>query len=168
MRSKQLGVAFSVSFGDRQPPRSENILPVLWECPEIVRALGYQGRRGVMLGQAPTPGLAGTRFDSVMDDGYFGGVCAAQLLKQSIGPKAHALMIGGPATDRRCCERRDGFVSEYPRAEIIYADGWYFEHGLAVARRALRKRPDCMFCANDRLAEALLHEARKSDLAVPP
>ena len=165
---KQFGISYAVAFGDNLPSRLNTALPVVWECDRVVSMLGSRGQRGIMLGQAPTPGLAGTRFDSVMDDGYFGGVCGAQLLKRSIGPKANPMMLGGPAKDRRCCERRDGFVSEFPQAEIVYADGWYFEHGVAVARRVLRNRPDGVFCANDRLAQAIVHEARKSDLPLPP
>jgi DNA-binding LacI/PurR family transcriptional regulator len=76
-------------------------------------------------------------------------------------------MIGGPANDRRCSERRDGFASEFASAEVVYAKGWYFEDGLPLAKRVLRKQPDGLFCANDRLAEAFLHVAQANALPIP-
>jgi DNA-binding LacI/PurR family transcriptional regulator len=38
----------------------------------------------------------------------------------------------------------------------MHAGGWFVEHGLAHANEVLSRRPDGVFCCNDRLAEALI------------
>ena len=53
------------------------------------------------------------------------------------------------------------------QAKVAYADSWFYEDGLKAALPLLAKKPEVVFCANDRLAQALLDAVGKSGGSIP-
>jgi hypothetical protein len=144
---------------------------VLWEAPAALAACRRGGRRALLLNASPLHGLDAAGIDSVTLDDFAGGVLAAELLLQrgSRGPGRDRLAImSGPPGDARSDARRDGFLSRVPAASVVNADGWYVEDGRRVAAEASRQGRDGLFCANDRLAEAILDYCRTAGVERPP
>jgi DNA-binding LacI/PurR family transcriptional regulator len=133
--------------------------PVIWESPQALDLCRRTSRQALLLNEKPDPGLDATLIDSVSMDDYFGGCCAADLLLRTLSGAPDFAVVAGP-DDARSNDRLAGFVSRFPRAAVVPAGGWYVEHGLAVAKDALRAGPAGIFCVNDRLAEAILTYAR--------
>jgi DNA-binding LacI/PurR family transcriptional regulator len=141
--------------------------PVLWEAPAALEACRRAHRPALLLNARPSPGLDATLLDSVSLDDFFGGACAAELLLRGDVPAAMLAVVTGPGDDARSIARRDGFLSRASDASIIGAGGWYVEDGLRVAARALQSGPGGLFCANDRLAEAILRFCAANGLPRP-
>jgi DNA-binding LacI/PurR family transcriptional regulator len=145
----------------------EDGFPVLWEAPDCMEYCRNHSLRALILNDRPAPGLDATLLDSVSLDDFFGGCCAAEMLQRASPGKRDFAVISGP-DDLRSNDRVGGFRSRIPRAAIIPAGGWYLEHGLAVARRALQIGKSGIFCVNDRLAEAVVICATENGFQRPP
>ena len=151
------GFSFSISWAETAEAIPNTVFPVLWEAPGVLAACRRAGRPALLLNARPLPGLDAALLDSVSVDDYFGGACAAELLTGPNGGTGAGLaMLTGPDGDPRSDARRDGFLSRTPGAATVSAGGWYTEDGLRVAPDALQRGPRGLFCANDRLAEAVL------------
>jgi len=150
-------------------PLPPDAFPVLWEAPGGLERCMRERRPALLLNARPAPGLATAGLDSVSVDDHFGGACAADLLLEAAEdtPAPQFAVVTGPEGDTRSDARRDGFLSRSPQATIIIAGGWYREHGLDIAEAAICSGPDGIFCANDRLAEAILLYARRHHLPRP-
>jgi hypothetical protein len=144
---------------------------VLWEAPAALTGCRRVGRRALLLNASPPHGLDAAVIDSVTPDDFAGGVFAAELLLQRGRPvlsRNRLAILSGPPGDARSDARRDGFLSRAPWANVVNADGWYVEDGRRVAAEAYRHGQDGVFCANDRLAEAVLVYCRGVGAARPP
>jgi len=134
---------------------AQDRLPIIWEQPAFVHALAERERPAIVLNDRPPLGAGSLFIDSLSTDDFGGGVLAGQLLRRHLGPRARLGVLAGPRDDARCKDRVRGLASTGP-AFVAYAKGWDDEPGLAAAARLMRRRPAGVFCANDRLAEALL------------
>lgn len=142
-------------------------LPVLWEAPKHLAAVAAERRFALLLQDRPPPGLGASYIDCVRADDFSGGICAAQVLLERLGPKARLAILAGPTDDRRSQQRVEGFLNLGPHAPVVSAGGWYSEDGEAAAARVLAGRPEGVFCCNDRLAEGLLAECSRRGGTVP-
>jgi hypothetical protein len=149
---------------DALPP---DCYPVLWEAPAALDACRRENRPALLLNARPRPGLDATLLDCVSLDDFFGGVCAAELLLRGDVPASNLAVVTGPEGDPRSDARRDGFLSRAAGASVIGAGGWYVEDGLRVAAASLQAGPGGLFCANDRLAEAILRFCAGNGLPRP-
>lgn len=140
---------------------------ILWENPSGLRQLLRRGGSALLVNDAPPHGLAASGIDSAGVDDFMGGAMAGDLLRERLGGRASVAFLGGPAGDRRSTERERGFVAKWPDAMICRAGGWYVEDGKRIAPQLLAKRPDGIFAANDRLAEAVWRVARAAGGSVP-
>jgi hypothetical protein len=146
---------------------NENSFPVIWQDPKTRSLCRSSGQSALLLNERPEPGLAATFLDSVSIDDYFGGVCAAQYLRQRSESGRHFAVVTGPSDDPRSHERESGFRSTIPDAALFCASGWFREDGLQVAGEAVRWGIDGVFCCNDRLAEAVLSYCSAHHLTCP-
>ena len=141
--------------------------PVLWEAGVALQNCLKNRRAALLLNDRPPPGLDAGNLDSVSIDDYWGGVCAAQLLLRGLDAQARIAVLTGPESDSRSCQRRDGFRSLARAARVVSAGSWFYEDGLRVAGEAMRLGRDGLFCANDRLAEAVLAHCQEQNVACP-
>jgi hypothetical protein len=155
------------SAGGVCPSLPDDGFPVLWEAPRALENCRLETRRALLLNAYPAPGLDATLLDSVSLDDYFGGCCAADLLRRRASDRFGFAVVSGP-DDARSNNRLAGFLSKVPDAAVIPAGDWYMESGLAVAAEALRRGAAGIFCVNDRLAQAILIHAREHGYKRPP
>jgi len=141
---------------DNAPWSPNGYLPVLWETPSVLDDLARSRHWGLLLAQESPPGLASGYLDSIFTDDFSGGVAAGQIMREHGGPRRRVCVVGGPPHDKRSNDRIRGFRSILPRCSAVFACGWYYKDGAAVADAALARGPDGIFCCNDRLAEAIL------------
>jgi DNA-binding Lrp family transcriptional regulator len=141
--------------------------PILWEAPATLAEIVEQGGSALLLNHRAPPGLAALRVDSVAVDDYLGGVCAAQLLMQRIHGKKPVMLIAGPRGDVRSEQRMGGFLSVLP-ASVVHAGSWYVEGAAHAARVTLDSSPAGVFTCNDRLAQAIIQEAKHRHTTPPP
>jgi hypothetical protein len=160
-------VSWEVVWTDAPKEIARDCFPALWQDPKTLALCRANGKPALLLNERPMPGLAATFLDSVSIDDYFGGVCAAQHLRQRSNGKYFAV-VTGPADDHRSRDREAGFRSVLPEATSFCAGGWFREDGLKVAGEAIRWGKDGLFCCNDRLAEGILSYSRSYRLLCPP
>ncbi len=159
----------SIAFSFKSPGRFRPDVahyPVFWEAPQAVALMHGQRHYGLILNDKPIPGLASMYLDSLSLDDYSGGVCAGEVLQQRFGVVSAAI-LGGPASDQRSQNRIRGFQSIFPGATPIHAKSWDRGAGLEPAARLLNHPVQGIFCANDRLAQAVIATARKTGQALP-
>jgi len=151
------GLALATRFAEGPAPATtEGCFPILWEVPEAVETLVRERGQGLVLARGAPPGRASTLLDSVTIDDFSGGASAAELVRErGLGSARAVVVVGGPPEDERSNERIRGFRSVLPGARVVFACGWYYRDGLAVADEVLGAEPDAVFCCNDRLAEAI-------------
>ncbi len=162
------GISWEVVWTDAPQESAPHCFPAIWQDAKTLAVCQANRRPALLLNERPDPGLASTFLDSVSIDDYFGGVCAAQYLRQRSSAGKRFAVLTGPADDPRSRDREAGFRSALPEAALFCAGGWFREDGLTVARDAVRWGEDGVFCCNDRLAEAVLSYCRAHHLAVPP
>lgn len=131
------------------------------ECDGLAARLAAQRRFVVLLNDRPPPGLASSFIDCVATDDFSGGVAAAELLR-TVAPARKMAVLAGPRGDRRSRERVAGFQSQAKKAQVFWAKSWYAEDATRIAPRLAADRFAGVFCANDRLAEALLAACRSA------
>ncbi len=156
-------VPVRVRFGERVKPATR-LYPIVWECAGAFEAIVAAGRYGLLLHQQAPPGLAASYLDSISIDDYSGGVAAGEWLALR-GRFRRVRVLAGPYGDTRSRRRVEGFLTVHPRAQVVWADAWYFEDGLRAAAQVADA--DAVFCGNDRLAEAVIVHARQQLRAVP-
>jgi hypothetical protein len=161
------GLHWEIQWADYGAEIPTGCYPVLWEAPAALEICRREKRPALLLNARPQPGLDATLLDSVSLDDYFGGVCAAELLLTTDSTPEVFAVITGPENDVRSAARRDGFLSKAVSAVVIRAGGWYVEDGLRVAAMAVHEGIGGIFCANDRLAEAVLRYCAANDLPRP-
>lgn len=138
--------------------------PVLWEQARLAAELAALRRYVLVLEDRPVRGIAASFADSVSVDDYLGGMAAAEWLRERTGVGNRAV-LAGPTDDPRNRLRVDGFLSVLPKTRVVKAGSWFYEEALLAAPRVL----GCagVFCANDRLAAAVVEAARQADAPCP-
>jgi len=154
-----------VAVGRPDQPRV-NHLPVVWEWPEQFGQLAAAKRFVVLIYDQPPPGLAANYVDSVSTDDFSGGAAAAELLR-AVAPPRQLAVLAGPRPDRRARQRVDGFQVHCPKSRVFWSPSWFAEDAGKVVQQVLAASPRGVFCANDRLAEALLTGYRKAGVTPP-
>ncbi len=136
-------------------------IPIVWE--QDVGFLKKQSHNpyAVLLNQTPPQGLIASYIDAVLVDDFSGGMAAGELASEQCNP-TQPVVLAGPQADSRCQNRVQGFKRIHPKAKVIYAPTWFYRDGLPIAAQVLKLKPDLVFCANDRLAQALCTAIRKS------
>lgn len=130
--------------------------PIFWEVPEATFQTWPSHRFGLILHRDPPLGMAASWLDSIAIDDLSGGVMAGQVIEERIRKNAPTVVVAGPADDPRSRQRVTGFQKIFPEARVVFACGWYAQHGTAVADQVYHLQPEAVFCCNDRLAEGLL------------
>ena len=141
-------------------------LPVFWECRQLPQVLLDEGRYCVLINQTPPKGLSAAFVDAVSVDDHSGGIAAGELVKARVRSKRVGV-LGGPQSDQRCVDRVRGFQEVIPSAKAVFADSWFYEDGIQAVESLLQQKPEVVFCANDRLAQALLDTVTKRSISVP-
>jgi DNA-binding transcriptional regulator YhcF (GntR family) len=141
--------------------------PVIWECRAAVQAAVAERKFALCLNDRPPPGLSGGFVDAITTDDFSGGACAAELLKTRTGRVSGFVVLAGPKSDVRSRQRVAGFVDHAREPRVVYAESWYLEAGRERADEILALKPAGIFACNDRLAQAVLLEARERG-EVPP
>jgi DNA-binding transcriptional regulator YhcF (GntR family) len=150
--------------GERAETVAQDWYPVIWEHPELAVDLAAARRFVLVLEDRPVRGLAASFADSVSVDDYSGGMAAAEWLRTRVRA-GRVAVLAGPGKDARNRMRVEGFLSVTPRARVVRAGTWFFEEALRVAPRVLDAAG--VFCANDRLAAAVVVAARAAGVARP-
>lgn len=132
--------------------------PIIWEQASLAEAVAATRRFVLILEDRPVRGLAASYADSVSVDDFSGGVAAGEWLRDQVGG-ARCAVLAGPEKDARNRLRVAGFLSVQPRARVVKAGSWFYEEGVKAAPRVLEYAG--VFCANDRLAAAVVDEARR-------
>ncbi|MGF1634162.1 MAG: substrate-binding domain-containing protein [Phycisphaerae bacterium] len=167
---------------DDAPPPPAGRLPVVWDLPRLAHAWAAAGRRVLLVNDRPDPrsGTALLQIDSVGVDDLAGGALAADLLlklttRHAAGRARRFAVVAGPRHDRRGQERAEGFLARLAAASdaraagpVLHTDGWFAEDGQHVARAVLARRPDGVFCCNDRLAQGLAQACVAAGRPPPP
>lgn len=100
-------------------------------------------------------------------DDLGGGVMAGEILRDRFHCIA-PVYLSGPSHDPRSQLRGTGFQQIFPQASVINAETWFRESGEKAYPAVLRRKPDGIFCANDRLAEGLWRSAQDAGRKLPP
>ena len=140
-------------------------LPVFWECRELPQVLLDEGRYCLLINQTPPKGLSAAYVDAVSVDDNSGGIAAGELVRARVRAKRIAV-LAGPQSDQRCLDRVSGFQEVFPQANVVFAESWFYEDGIKALEPFLESEPQVVFCANDRLAQALLDTMKNR--AIPP
>jgi len=145
---------------------SGGVLPVIWDAPDVLETYLERRRSAILLNERPPSGLDSVFIDSVSVDDFTGGVCAAQLLERGSrgGPFA---VLAGPERDPRSRARVAGCLSRI-QGTVIVVGSWYLEDGLLAAEAAVSAGRGGVFCANDRLAEAVHQWCAGAGRPCPP
>ncbi len=157
---EKAGIQARVRWGGSVSRVSGSSFPIIWECSDAQELIRQEERYCLLIHQTPPKGLSAVYCDAVSVDDHSGGIAAGELVR-SIAPDAVAMILGGPKGDQRCLDRVTGFQEAIPGAEVHFADSWFYEDGLLAARPLLEKKPEVVFCANDRLAQALMDVAAR-------
>lgn len=158
------GVAHRVRWADERIEVAEGWYPIIWENPELARVLAAESRYVLVLEDRPVNGLAASYADSVSVDDYLGGTAAAEWLRGRV-PKGRLAVLSGPEADARNRLRVSGFLAVHPKASVVKADTWFYEEALLAAPLVLKHAG--VFCANDRLAAAVIEAARLEGVMPP-
>jgi hypothetical protein len=159
-------IPWRATWAERGVQLAEGEYPVFWEANEALRACMKAQRSALLLNERPPFGLDAVRIDSISEDDFSGGVCAAQILKQRATGSAFAI-LAGPADDERSNRRAEGFMSLL-RAPIYHSQTWFFEDGLRIAGSVVARGKNGIFCCNDRLAESVIEWCRAHQRPRPP
>jgi DNA-binding Lrp family transcriptional regulator len=159
-------IAARVSWSERGIALAANEFPIIWESSDALRACVKQQRAALLLNERPPPGLDAVHIDSISEDDFSGGVCAAQLLQRNTHGTSYAV-LAGPEDDERSNRRAAGFQSLL-RASVYHAQSWFFEDGLRIAGSVVARGKSGIFCCNDRLAEAVIEWCRAHERPRPP
>jgi hypothetical protein len=143
----------------------EDHYAVCWEAGAAVERESKRWGRGLILNDLPPSLPWGAGLDSVAVDDRAGGLGAANLLLELGVPITRCSVLGGPEGDHRSQARVEGFSSLIPCPTV--SAGWHLTEGMAGATRVLDLQPLAVFCANDRLAEAMVRRARQRAVACP-
>ncbi len=138
--------------------------PIIWEQAALAEAIAGMRRFVLILEDRPVRGLAASYADSVSVDDFSGGVAAGEWLRERVGG-GRCAVLAGPEDDARNRLRVAGFLSVHRRARVVSAGSWFYAEGLRSAPRVLDYSG--VFCANDRLAAAVVDEARRLDKRQP-
>jgi len=155
---EKAGIQARIRWGGSVNRVGTSSFPIFWECLEAQELIRQAERYCLLINQAPPKGLSAVYCDAVSVDDRSGGIAAGELVR-AVAWDAAVMILGGPRADQRCLDRVHGFQEVIPRAEIYFADSWFYDDGLLAAGPLLEKKPDVVFCANDRLAQALLDAA---------
>jgi DNA-binding transcriptional regulator YhcF (GntR family) len=160
------GIAVRVRWDSPALRFQASSLPVFWECQALSDYTLQPGRYCLLINQSPPKGLSAVFVDAVSVDDHSGGIAAGELAMGRTRAR-NVAVLAGPKTDQRCLDRVRGFLEIIPQAKVFYADSWFYEDGLRTAAEVLDLNPDVVFCANDRLAQALLKAAEKGEKDIP-
>ncbi len=162
----KVGIAVRTRWDNPSLRFSVGSLPVFWECDQLPQVLLDEGRYCLLINQTPPKGLSAAFVDAVSVDDHSGGVAAGELVKARTRAK-QIVVLGGPQSDQRCVDRVRGFQEVVPHSNAVFADSWFYEDGIKAVESILEKKPQVVFCANDRLAQALLDTVER-EWVLPP
>ncbi len=140
--------------------------PILWESSSLLGRLLKTAGFGMLISQHPPSGLENPFIDSVEVDDFAGGVLAGQVLRKRWKCR-QPMIFAGPKYDSRSDSRIGGFQQVFPGSPIIHSKEWHYESALKVVEKILRTRQDGIFCANDRLAQAVQMTYRAKGKPLP-
>jgi hypothetical protein len=161
------GVPHRVPWGGENMKASDlepGWYPVIWELPKLAAGLAANHRYVLILEDRLGHGLAASYADSVSVDDYSGGVAAGEWLASQL-PGTRCAVLAGPDDDARNRLRVAGFLSVHPRAKVVKADSWFFDEAVRAAPQVLNFAG--VFCANDRLASAVIKAMEKRNSNKP-
>ncbi len=138
--------------------------PVLWELPRLAAGLAACHRYVLILEDRLGYGLAASYADSVSVDDYSGGVAAGEWLASRL-PESRCAVLAGPDADARNRLRVAGFLAVHPEASVVKAGNWFSDDAARVVPEVLGFAG--VFCANDRLASAVVGAVRGQGLSGP-
>jgi hypothetical protein len=158
---EEMGIAHATTWDGADTAILPKRFPILWEAPHAARLLQKWRHYALILNQRPPPGLAATYIDSIGVDDLCGGVIAGELVQQRLKNRSgisqdEIVVVAGPQNDARNISRVSGFLSVWPSAKIISADGWYYADAFRHREEIRTGSAPAIFCVNDRLAEAVL------------
>ncbi len=156
-----LRIPYATTWDEPDMPILPKHFPILWEAPHVIKLLGKWKHYALILNQRPSPGLAATHVDSIGVDDLCGGAIAGELVQQRLRIRRgisteKILVVAGPQNDSRNILRVSGFLSIWPSAKIIRADGWSYADAFKHREEIQKASASAIFCVNDRLAEAVL------------
>lgn len=157
---KRHGIRYRVRWGGetmRAADLEVEWYPILWELPQLATGLAADHRYLLILEDRLGHGLAASYADSVSVDDYSGGVAAGEWLAAQL-PKKRCAILAGPDDDTRNRLRVAGFLAVHPEATVVTAGSWFFEEAARVVPEVLGFAG--VFCANDRLASAVVEAVR--------
>lgn len=99
-------------------------------------------------------------------DHFKGGVKATEHLLD-IGCK-NIVHIAGPENSLSALQRKNGFLSVYPKGQVFQGD-FRYQSGFEIARRILeqKNRPDGIFAGNDLMAIGVIQAALSLGISIP-
>lgn len=162
----KVGIAVRTRWDSPLLRFSVGSLPVFWECDQLPQVLLDEGRYCMLINKTPPKGLSAAFVDAVSVDDHSGGVAAGELVKARTRAK-QIVILGGPQSDQRCVDRVRGFQEVVPESKAVFADSWFYEDGIKAVESILEKKPQVVFCANDRLAQALLDTVKREWVSPP-
>lgn len=162
----EAGIHPKEHWSTQPPPLPDDAYPVYWEIHPGTGTALPRGQFALVLNNRPPPGLRARFIDSVQVDDFSGGCAAAELLRRRIGRRGAAI-IAGPRGDPRSEARVTGYRTIYTTAPLTHARSWYREGAETAARRILARKPAGILCANDRLAEAIVHAYTRAGIPRP-
>lgn len=161
------GVTHRVRWGGETMQAAEletGWYPLLWELPKLAAGLATAHRYVLMLEDRLGNGLAASYADSVSVDDYSGGVAAGEWLAAQL-PKARCAVLAGPYDDARNRLRVAGFLTVHPKARVIKAGSWFADEAALAVPGVLGFQG--VFCANDRLAAAVVEAVKAGGISGP-
>jgi DNA-binding transcriptional regulator YhcF (GntR family) len=143
--------------------------PVFCDCPALATMAGDRNY-GLLLDDAPPPGLEGHYLHSLAADDYAGGVSAAQLLLRAGAESAvgEYVILAGPEGEAKTAARVAGFRSVIPGSPVVYAGSWFGQAGYAQGKEICRSPLRGVFCCNDLLASGLIRFFSEREFPCPP
>ncbi len=148
-----LSAIIPFATGGRQRPSSQRQAPIILSCENVTPELG--------------------RYPSVRIDNTSAAAEATDYLIK-LGHSRIAFVFGLQSSTLTL-DRERGYRKAMKAAKLAVADGWVTEGGLTLdgARKATRlllshaERPTAIFCANDEMAMAAIHEIKSANLQIP-
>ena len=151
---KERGIPYEARYATNSIKLKRRAYPVLWECGSLRQRLSKTAGFGMLLDEMPPLGVENPFVDSVEVDDFAGGVLAGQVFKKRWKCR-EPLVFAGPKGDARSDKRVQGFATVFPNISTVHSRDWHYESALKAVDRIGKSNPNGVFCANDRLAQAV-------------
>ena len=160
------GIPFAIRYATEVVKLEHRSYPVLWECGPGLERLMKTAGFGMLLDEMPPTGIENPFVDSVEVDDFAGGVLAGQVFKKR-WKCSDPSIFAGPKGDQRSEKRVQGFLSVFPNACVTHSSDWHYESALKTVDKIGKRHPTGIFCANDRLAQAIATHYRARQESPP-